>query len=71
MNDFDRYLELNLRRMLGPVVATQPPARARRPKGARSPVLVVVTPASGIGPEAIPSAEPVPVTVAATALPQH
>ena len=30
MNDFDRFLELQLRQMLDPVVASQPPARRGR-----------------------------------------
>ena len=30
MNDFDRFLEFELRRMLDPVVASGPPRRRRR-----------------------------------------
>jgi hypothetical protein len=40
MNDFDRFLELKLRQMLDPVVATPPPAR-RRAKRSPKPILAV------------------------------
>jgi hypothetical protein len=57
MNEFDRFLERNLRRMLDPVVEAPPPARGRR-----KPVLAVIPPAIG------PTVEPVPVTVPVTPL---
>jgi hypothetical protein len=64
MNDFDRFLESELRHMLDPVVATRPPARKRREeKAPRRPILAVevpVTPAI----EAIPVLEPVAVALA-------
>jgi hypothetical protein len=59
MNDFDRFLELNLRRMLDPVVEAPPPGRRRRV--GRKPVLAVM-------PAIEPAAEPVPVTVSVTPL---
>jgi hypothetical protein len=60
MNDFDRFLEHNLRRMLDPVVEAHPPARGQR--AGRKPVLAVNPPAIE------PAAEPVPVTVSVTPL---
>jgi hypothetical protein len=63
MNDFDRYLEAQLRRMLDPVVATRPPTRGRGRK-APEPSLAVEPPAL------VPAVETVPVTVAATPLAQ-
>jgi hypothetical protein len=63
MNDFDRFLETQLRRMLDPVVATQPPARGRRQK-APEPILAVEPP------EQVPPVEAVPVTIAVTPVPQ-
>jgi hypothetical protein len=42
MNDFDRFLEFELRQMLDPVVTTAAPRRRRRAKG--SPVLTIVPP---------------------------
>lgn len=65
MNDYDRFLETQLRRMLDPVVATVPPIRRAR-RVAIEPVLVVVDP-----PELVQTMEAVPVTIAVTPLPQH
>jgi hypothetical protein len=60
MNDFDKFLDLQLRRMLDPVVATPaPPRRNRRPK-LRQPILAVVAP---IELETIAVVEPMVVTV--------
>lgn len=42
MNDFDRFLEFELRQMLDPVVASRAPRRVRR-KTNGLPVLAVVT----------------------------
>jgi hypothetical protein len=42
MNDFDRVLEIRLRQMLDPVVATRPPTR--RGKRDRKPHLAVLPP---------------------------
>ena len=42
MNDFDRFLEFELRQMLDPVV-TPPAPRRRRRKSNRSPLLKVVS----------------------------
>jgi len=62
MNDFDQILELKLRQLLDPVVATPPPARrARRPRSLQ-PILTV----DGVGigpPDGIPVLEPVVVTL--------
>ena len=63
MNDFDRFLETQLRRMLDPVVATLPPTRGRRQE-APEPILAVEPP------ELVLPVEAVPVTIAVTALPQ-
>jgi hypothetical protein len=61
MNDFDRFLEIELREMLDPVVATQPPRRGGR-KNASRPVLTVVAPDV--------SGEPAMVTVPIATAPQ-
>jgi hypothetical protein len=63
MNDFDKVLELQLRHMLDPVVATRPPARGERPKKTRKPILVVRAAAIELVADAIPMVEPVAVTV--------
>lgn len=49
MNDFDRLLEIKLRQMLDPVVATPPPARRGPFKGTPTPVLAVEAPFSTAG----------------------
>jgi hypothetical protein len=60
MNDFDKFLDLQLRNMLDPVVATPaPPRRNRRPR-LRRPIRAVATP---IELETISVVEPVAVTV--------
>jgi len=62
MNDFDRFLDLQLRLMLDPVVATPaPPRRSRRPR-ARQPIRAVETPIE-MPHEAILIVEPAVVTV--------
>ncbi len=62
MNDFDKFLDLQLRRMLDPVVATPaPPRRSRRPR-ARQVILAIGAPIE-FAPVAIPVIEPVVVTV--------
>ncbi|HSS61885.1 MAG TPA: hypothetical protein VLK30_10565 [Candidatus Limnocylindrales bacterium] len=67
MNYFEQFLELKLRQMLDPVVATTPPRRrAKRPS---QPTLVVVAPIAVAG-QAIPVAEPVVVTLAVVTSPQ-
>ena len=55
MNDFDQFLEVKLREMLDPVVATKAPARLSRRRRARRPVLTVEVPAAEL-PEVIPVA---------------
>jgi hypothetical protein len=62
MNDFDQFLELQLRHMLDPVVATSAPARRSRRTKARRPILAVEAPID-LAVEAIPVVEPVAVTV--------
>ena len=57
MNDFDRFLEFELRQMLDPVVNPPAPRRRRRTKG--SPVLTIVPPPV----EVIVAVEPVVVRV--------
>jgi len=44
MNDFDRLLEMRLRLLLDPVVATRPPMPRGRSKRVRKPLLAVVAP---------------------------
>jgi hypothetical protein len=62
MNDFDRYLESGLRRMLDPVVISVAPRRRRRP-GSGLPLLAVVRAPIGLVAEALPAVEPVAVPV--------
>jgi hypothetical protein len=57
MNDFDRFLEFELRQMLDPVVTPPAPRRRRFTKG--SPVLTIVPPPV----ELIVAVEPVVVPV--------
>jgi hypothetical protein len=63
MNDLDRFLELELRRLLDPVVAVQPPPRGSRLGGRRSPILAVKPAGIDVAITTIPVVEPVAVTV--------
>ncbi len=56
MNDFDQILELKLRQMLDPVVASPPPARGRRDKRLRRPILAVEPVSLEVVPIAVPVA---------------
>jgi hypothetical protein len=58
MNDFDRVLELRLRHLLDPVVASQPPVRRGR-LSKRTPILTVITGGDEFAREAIMVVEPV------------
>ncbi len=58
MNYFDRFLELELRQMLDPVVNPGAPRRRRR-KSTRSPLLKVVSAAIELAPAVLPAVEPV------------
>jgi hypothetical protein len=58
MNDFDRYLEFELRQLLDPVVARKAPRRGRR-KSAGSPFLAVVSASIDVVVDALPVAVPV------------
>jgi hypothetical protein len=69
MNDFDRILELKLRHLLDPVVASQPPPR--RGQAARRRAFLTVKPAGiELAAEVIPVVEPVVVAVPVAAGPQ-
>lgn len=57
MNDFDTYLEIELKDLLDPVVARRPPTRKGRSDRAGVPPIVVET----LVPEAVPVVEPVVV----------
>lgn len=66
MNDFDRFLTLQLRDMLDPVVATPaPPRKGRRPR-ARQPFLAIAATIE-LAPEAISAVEPGMATVPVSA----
>jgi hypothetical protein len=67
MNDFDKLLEVQLRRMLDPVVATPAPPRRSRPRKTRQPILAIE---ASIELETMPVVEPlaVPIPVAASHL---
>lgn len=67
MNDFDRFLEIELQRMLDPVVDLPAPSRNARRKRVGTPLVAVVTGPLEMAAEAIavpvePAAVPVPVT---------
>lgn len=59
MNDFDRLLELDLRRMLDPVVASEPPIRRGKAKTTRRLVLAVDNSPLDLAGETVPVVEPV------------
>lgn len=62
MNDFDRYLEFELRHMLDPVVARRAPRRGGR-KSTLSPLLAVVAVPIELARQAVPALEPVALPV--------
>jgi len=62
MNDFDRYLESGLRRMLDPVVASGAPRRRRRTGSGLRWLAVVKAPVELVA-EALPAVEPVGLPV--------
>ena len=64
MNDFDRYLELELRKILDPVVDAGAPRR-RWHKGSGLPLLAVVTAPIEKVAEVLPALDPVAVRVPA------
>ena len=61
MNDFDRFLEFELRQMLDPVVASGPPRRRTRKKADDRPLLTVIKAPLDLALEA--AVEPVPIPV--------
>jgi hypothetical protein len=62
MNDFDRFIEFELRQMLDPVVTPAAPRR-RRPKGNGSPFLAVISAPLEKAAEVLPAVEPVTVPI--------
>jgi hypothetical protein len=62
MNDFDRFIEFELRQMLDPVVTPAAPRRRRR-TGNESPFLAVISAPLEKAVEALPAVEPVTVPV--------
>jgi hypothetical protein len=70
MNDFDRILELKLRHLLDPVVASQPPPRRGRLDKRRRAVLTVKRARIEFVAEAIPVVEPVVATLPVAPSPQ-
>lgn len=62
MDDFDRFLDLQLRRMLDPVVATPAPRRRGARPRAWQPILVMEDPIEQ-APKATPAVEPVVAAV--------
>ena len=63
MNEFDQFLELKLRQMLDPVVATRPPPRRGLLNRSQKPILAVLPATIELAAEAIPGVEPVVVTI--------
>ena len=62
MNEFDRFLNFELRQLLDPVVALRAPQRPRHKGGSGSPLLVVTAPIELVA-EALPVVEPVVVSI--------
>ena len=62
MNDFDSVLELRLRHLLDPVVASQPPPRGSRRQ--RKPILTIETARFELAAEPVSVIEPVVTAVA-------
>jgi hypothetical protein len=69
MNDFERRLESELRRMLDPVVATRPPKRRGAFKRVQTSLLAVVAPFERVGVLGGAAAEMIPVAVELPAVP--
>ena len=63
MNDFDTVLELRLRHLLDPVVASRPPIRRGQANRTRRPILTVKTGGLELAPETVAVVEPVVVAV--------
>jgi hypothetical protein len=63
MNDFDRFLEFELRQMLDPVVASGPPRRRRREGTNGHPLLTVVKAPLDLAVEAVVEPVAIPVIV--------
>jgi hypothetical protein len=61
MNDFDRFLEFELRQMLDPVVVFGPPRRRTRKKASDRPLLTVIKAPLDLALEV--AVEPVPIPV--------
>jgi hypothetical protein len=66
MNDFETVLELRLRHLLDPVVASQPPRRRGRASRVRRPILTVKTGGLEFAPGAFSMVAQVPVAVPVT-----
>lgn len=67
MDDFERLLDLELQRLLDPIVATPAPRRRRR--GGENPLTAIAGGLSGVAGEVPVLAEPAPVTVVVPASP--
>ena len=67
MNDFDQILELNLRHLLDPVVASRPPGR-KAGKRPQQPILTLEGAGIELAADAISVIEPVVVTLRIPAL---
>jgi len=63
MNDFDRFLEIELERMLDPVAATPAPPFMARRKRTGPPLLAVVTAPIELAAEMVVSVDSAPVAV--------
>jgi len=67
MNDFDRFLEFELRQMLDPVVVSGAPRRRTRKKANDRPLLTVIKAPLDLALEA--AVEPVPIAVQPLSIP--
>jgi hypothetical protein len=74
MNDFDRFLEVQLRQMLDPVAMSQPPARRGRLEKPQTPILAIAPAGAAatveLAAESFPVVEPAVVTVPVASAPQ-
>lgn len=65
VNDFDRLVEFELKRILDPVAASRVPQRRSRAKGECAPFLALAPAPMELAPEAIAVVEPIVATLPA------
>ncbi len=70
MNDFDRFLEVQLRKMLDPVAMSRPPARGGRRERVRKPILAIAPAVIELAAETFTAVEPAVVTISVASAPR-